>query len=54
MVISITTTAEVTMPVTLNTLGVPFYCDKKDIMPTNGCTKLFVGINLVKKGISLP
>jgi len=30
------------------------YCDQKDIMPTNGCTKLFVGINLVKNRIALP
>ena len=26
----------------------PYYTDKKDIMPTKGCTKPFVGINLLK------
>ncbi len=28
----------------------PTNCYQKDIVPTNGCTKPFVGINLVKKG----
>ena len=30
------------------------FTDKKDIMPTNGCTKPFVGINLIKNRIALP
>ena len=30
------------------------YCDQKDIMPTKGCTKPFVGINLVKNKIAVP
>ena len=32
----------------LTILGAPRNIDKKDIMPTKGCTKPFVGINLVK------
>ena len=32
----------------------PSFTDKKDIMPTNGCIKPFVGINLVKNRIALP
>ena len=27
----------------------PTNCYKKDVMPTNGCIKPFVGINFVKK-----
>ena len=32
----------------------PTNIDKKDIMPTNGCTKPFVGINLIKNRIHSP
>lgn len=30
------------------------YCNQKDIMPTNGVTKPFVGINLAENRIALP
>ena len=30
------------------------FTDKKDIVPANGCTKLFVGINLAENRIALP
>ena len=32
----------------------PCKSNQKDIMPTNGCTKPFVGINLVKNRIAVP
>ena len=32
----------------------PTNCYQKDIMPTNGCTKPFVGINLAKNRIHGP
>ena len=32
----------------------PSFTDKKDIVPANGCTKLFVGINLAENRIALP
>ena len=32
----------------------PTNVDKKDIMPTNGCAKPLVGINLVKNRIHAP